>query len=128
MVLLWAVVVLCLIQGAYMAFDGARALVLGSYATPSSGAHAGQLGPWSRVVSAAGIPPESTAMKTVFVVLGALWLLVGTGIAVQAGWTWPFGLVLAVGTLWYLVSGTVVSVLVLGLLFTPAVREALDHA
>lgn len=45
----------------------------------------------------------------------------------QAGWAWPLGLVLAVGTLWYLVPGTVLSVLVLVLLLTPPVRSALGR-
>ena len=58
-------------RAAYMAFDGVRALVVGSYITPRSGEHAGQLGPWARVVRAVGIPPESTGMKAAFVVLGA---------------------------------------------------------
>jgi hypothetical protein len=123
----WAVVVLCLVQGGYMAFDGARALAVGSYITPASGEHAGQLGPWARVVSAVGIPPESIGVKVVFVVLGTLWLVTGVGVAVQAGWAWLLGLVLAVGTLWYLVPGTVISLLVLVLLLTPPVRRALGR-
>jgi hypothetical protein len=123
----WVVVVLCLVLGGYMSFDGVRALAVGGYLTPSSGEHAGQLGPWARLVSAVGIPPESTAMKLIFVVLGVLWLATGIGVAVQASWAWPLGLALAVATLWYLVPGTFVSLLVLFLLLTPPVRRALGH-
>ncbi len=112
----WLTVVLCAVQGGYMAFDGVRALVVGSYVTPGSGEHAGQLGPWARIVGAVGIPPESTGMKAGFVVLGAAWLVAAAGLAVGAGWAGWLGVVLAVGTLWYLVPGTVISVAVLVLL------------
>jgi hypothetical protein len=126
-VLRWTTVALCVLQGGYLAFDGMRALAMGSYLTPSSGQHAGQLGPWARVVRAVGIAPESTGMKSAFVVLGVLWLALAVGLAVQASWAWWLGVVLAVGTLWYLVPGTVISVAVLVLLLTPPVRRALGR-
>jgi hypothetical protein len=66
-------------------------------------------------------------MKTAFVVLGAAWLTVAVGVAVGAGWAWLAGIVLAIGTLWYLVPGTVISVVVLVLLLTPAGRRALGR-
>lgn len=112
----WVSVVLCLVQGGYMAVDGVRALVVGSYITPGSGEHAGRLGPWARIVRAVGIPPESAGMKTAFVVLGAAWLVTALGLAVGAGWARWLGIALAVATLWYLVPGTVISVVLLLLL------------
>lgn len=123
----WLTVVLCVVQGGYMAVDGVRALAVGSYITPGSGEHTGELGPWARVVSAVGIPPESTAMKVGFVVLGGLWLAVAVGIALGHGWAWVAGIAVAVGTLWYLVPGTVISLIVVGLLLTPPVRRALGR-
>jgi hypothetical protein len=121
----WAAVALCALQGGYMAFDGGRALLLGSYLTPGSGEHAGQLGPWAGVVRAVGIDPESTGMELGFVVLGGLWLVAAAGLALGAGWAWWLGVALAVATLWYLVPGTAISVAVLVLLLTPPVRRAL---
>jgi len=90
-----------------------RAFVVGSYLTPRSGTHAGELGPWARLVRKVGIQPESAAMKTVFVLLGAGYLVAAVAWALGAGWGPSLGVVLAVGTLWYLVPGTVISVLVL---------------
>ncbi len=116
------------LQGGYMLLDGARALVVGSYITPGSGEHAGELGPWARLVAAVGIPPESTGMRAAFVVLGLLWLVVSVGVAAAAPWSWPAGLILAVATLWYLVPGTLISVAVALLLLTPALRHALGRA
>jgi hypothetical protein len=121
----WAVVVLSLVQGGFMAVDGTRALVVGSYITPRSGEHAGQLGPWTRLVRAVGIQPESTGMKLIFVVFGLAWLVTGAGVVLQAGWAWPVGIALSLGTLWYLVPGTFVSLVVLVLLLTPPVHRAL---
>jgi hypothetical protein len=103
-------VVLCAVQGGYMVFDGLRAFVVGSYVTPRSGPHAGRLGPWARLVRAVGIEPESTGMKTAFVVLGAAYLVVAVAWAAGTAWAPWAGLVLAVGTLWYLVPGTLISV------------------
>ena len=96
-----------------MTFDGVRAFVLGSYLTPRSGLHAGELGPWARLVRKVGIQPESAAMKTTFVLLGVGYLVAAVAWALGAGWGPSLGVVLAVGTLWYLVPGTVISVLVL---------------
>ena len=120
----WAAVALCVVQGGYMLVDGARALVTGRYITPAGGEHAGELGPWARLVTAVSVPPESIGMRVAFVVLGVLWLLLAGGLALQAGWAWPFGLVLGVGTLWYLVPGTVLSLV---LLLAPPVRRALGR-
>ena len=114
----WVTVVLCVVQGGYMVVDGARALLVGSYLTPRSGEHAGELGPWARIVAAVGIRPESTGMKIAFVDLGGLWLVVAAGLALGEGWARIAGIAVAVGTLWYLVPGTVISVVVLVLLLT----------
>ena len=123
----WGVVILCAVQGGYMLLDGARALVVGSYITPGSGDHAGELGPWARLVSAVNIPPESAGMKAAFVLFGALWLVVCAGIAAGSARAWSAGLVLSLATLWYAVPGTLISLAVMTLLLTPALRRAVGH-
>jgi hypothetical protein len=115
-VLTWIAVVLCVLQGGFMAVDGTRALVTGSYFTPRTGEHAGQLGPWAALVRRVGIEPGSAGMKVAFVLLGAVWLAVAAGLALDAGWAWVAGLVVGVATLWYLVPGTVISIAVVVLL------------
>jgi hypothetical protein len=110
-----------------MVLDGGRALAGSGYITPSSGDHAGQIGPWARLVGAVGIPPESVGMKAAFVVMGLLWLALGFGVALESSWAWVTGLVLSVGTLWYLAPGTIISLAVILLLLTPPVRRALGH-
>jgi hypothetical protein len=105
-----ALLLLGLVEGAWMTFDGSHALTLGDYVTPSSGAHAGQLGPWNRIVSAVGIQPRSTAMKLIFVVYGVSWLIITVAFALRATWAWRAMLIAAVATLWYLPVGTVFGV------------------
>jgi hypothetical protein len=94
-----------------MTFDGTRGLVVGDYVTPSSGTHAGRLGPWSNVVSAVRIPPRSTAMKVIFVVYGLSWLVIALALALRSPWAPRAMLIAAVATLWYLPVGTAFGVI-----------------
>lgn len=105
------IVVLALVEASWMSFDGTRALVVGDYVTPRSGAHAGQLGPWHYVVSAVGIPPRSTAMKTLFLVYGVCWFFIVIAFVRGTSWAATGMLIAAVGSLWYLPIGTVFSIL-----------------
>jgi len=112
-VLRGCIVLLALAPGIFMTFDGLRALVVGDYVTPTTGPFAGQLGPWSGVVSAAGVEPRSAVMKTVFVIFGVTWLSATAGFLIRARWSTGALAGLAVATLWYLPVGTLVSILVL---------------
>ncbi len=119
----WVVVVLAFLDAGYMVVDGTRALTTGDYFTPSSGEHAGQLGPWAKVVKAIGVEPRSIGMKAFFVAYGLVWIAVTVAFALEQPWSWLMMLALAIGSLWYLVVGSVLSILVAVLLFIPAVRD-----
>jgi len=110
------IAVLALSEAGYMALDGIRALIVGDYITPGSGRFAGQVGPWSALVSAIGIPPRSTLMKGIFAAYGLAWLLVILAYARGTPWGWRAMVLAAVLSLWYLPLGTVISLLLLGLL------------
>lgn len=103
------VLLLAIVEAGWLAFDGSRALIVGDYVTPRSGAHAGQLGPWSRVVAAVGIEPRSTLMKGIHVGLGVAWLAVAAAYAVGEPWAGTAMLVCAILGLWYLPVGTALS-------------------
>jgi hypothetical protein len=105
------VVILGLVEGSWMTFDGTRALMVGDYVTPSSGAHAGELGPWNHLVKAVGIPPRSTVMKLIFVAYGLAWLIISIAFAFHEPWAWRAMVIAAFATLWYLPVGTVFGVL-----------------
>ena len=118
----WVVLVLAFIEGGWLAFDGGHALVVGDYVTPQSGQYAGQLGPWSKVVSAVGIEPRSTLMKSLHLALGLAWLVVMICFVLRLPWAWSGMLICAVLGLWYLPFGTILSVIQIVLLLLPALR------
>lgn len=118
----WIVLVLALVSAGWMTFDGGRALVVGDYVTPKSGQYAGQLGPWSKLVSAVGIEPRSTLMKFIFLIMGSVWLIIMVCFALGLPWAWWGMLICAALTLWYLPFGTLVSILVIVLLLLPQLR------
>ena len=118
----WILLALALFQGGWLVFDGGRALIVGDYVTPRSGPHAGQLGPWSRIVSALGFEPRSTVIKCLHLFLGIAWL-VALIVFVRrpaSGWWAVPGC--AAASLWYVPVGTLVSVVVMALLLTPQLR------
>ncbi|HEX2028912.1 MAG TPA: hypothetical protein VHF25_13030 [Nitriliruptorales bacterium] len=119
----WVVVIAASLEAAFMAVDGARALVVGDYFTPSSGEYEGQLGPWADLVGAVGIDPRSSAMKWFFVLFGLFWLAAIAGFCLRRPWSWWAMVAFAVGSLWYLVPGAVISVVVLALLLLPTLRS-----
>ena len=104
------------VLGGFMVFDGFRVLTVGDYIRPESGEFAGQLGSWAGVVEAIGIEPLSTGTKSAFVVIGLAWLLAVVRLVARddrASWRLAAGV--AVGSVWYLMIGTTISVVVLAL-------------
>ena len=105
-----------LLEAGFMAFDGTRALIVGSLITPRSGPYAGQLGPWRGVVAAFGIDSTGVAMRWVFAVYGWAWLLVLVAFLSGLTWAWWAMLGAAIGALWFLPFGTVLSAIQIALL------------
>jgi hypothetical protein len=116
-------VALALLEAGWLAFDGGRALVVGDYVTPRQGAHAGELGPWAAVVSAVGVEPRSTLMKTAHLALGVVWLTVAAAFARGARWAWKGMIACAAAALWYLPFGTLMSAVQIALLVRWRRRE-----
>jgi hypothetical protein len=119
----WIVLALALFQGAWLTFDGSRALIVGDYVTPKSGARAGELGPWSDLVSRVGLAPRSRLIKCVHVFLGLLWLMAFVSAFYDPASSWWILLGSAAATLWYLPIGTVASTIIIVLLLTPQMRS-----
>lgn len=122
MIVRWLVVVLVILNGGWMAFDGTRALMVGDYVTPASGPYAGQLGPWAAVVSAAGLAPRGTLVKWIFVGYGLAALAAATAFAFRRAGGRSALLVLVPLGLWYLPFGTAINLVVLPLLFLRSLR------
>lgn len=104
-----------------MFFDGTHRLVTGDYIRVG-----GRLGPWADVVAEAGIDPMS--LGAFFLVLGLGVVIGGAGLLAARRWAWSWAVVFAVGTLWVLTIGTLVSLAILTLLLLPGTRAAFRHA
>lgn len=104
-----------------MLFDGAHRLVAGDYVRIR-----GRLGPWADVVAEAGIDPMS--LGAFFLVLGVGVVIGGVGLLTARRWAWSWAVVFAIGTLWYLPVGTLVSLVILTLLLLPGTRAAFRRA
>jgi hypothetical protein len=116
-------IALSFVLGAYLLIDGIHALVTGDYITMSSGAYAGQLGPWATALSAMQIDPHGQPAKLAFVLLGVIWLVHTRNIAVRKVIR-PATILLCVLTLWYLPFGTLIAIEELLAEFVPALRRA----
>jgi len=113
----WVIVVLVVLTAGWMLFDGARALITGDYVTPATGPYVGQLGPWSKLVKAAGIEPRSTLMKSIFLVYGSIALVVALCFALGFSWARGALTVVCILGLWYLPVGTITNLIALILLW-----------
>jgi hypothetical protein len=113
MVLKIIIILLSLLNAGYMAFDGGRALIVGDYIRPKAGAYAGQLGPWTKIVSAIGIDPMSTLMKCIFLLIGIYGVIAALCFAFNVSAGWKMLLVFCILSIWNLMFGTMSCVLVI---------------
>lgn len=113
---LWTASLLGLVQGGYMLFDGSHRLLTGRY----FGSH---VGPWAQAVESAGL--ESGAMAIPFVALGCAWLLSAALLLARLRGARAALIVLSVVSMWYLVFGTLISIIVLICVFSRSTRAAL---
>ncbi|MCH6158932.1 hypothetical protein [Streptomyces marispadix] len=118
----WAVIALVAVTGGWMLFDGLHALLTGDFVTPDGGTHAGQLGPWAKLVSGIGLDPRSLLVKWVFVGYAVAYLASAAAFATGTTGASKAVAVLAVLGLWYLPFGTVTNLAVAALLLTPGLR------
>jgi hypothetical protein len=95
--------VIAILNGGWMLFDGVHVLVKGKYFGPP------QPGPWSQVVTAVGLNPFS--LGPLFVGLGLLWIVAAGGILQGSSWAWLLAVIVSVASLWYIPIGTLLSVI-----------------
>ncbi len=112
----WIIIICAILVAGWFVIDGARALIVGEYVTPKSGKFAGQLGPWSKIVTKVGIEPNSIQMKLIFLIYGIVWLGLIVSYFLRMSWSWWGMLVAAVLSLWYLPFGTMLGLLQIVLL------------
>jgi len=104
-----AAAALAIISGGYMIIDAIHRFVVGDFFRIG-----GQLGPWAVLVSAVGIDPLS--MGPVFLVIGVALVAAASLLLLRHPWGDMLVLAFAVGTLWYLLFGTISSVIQIALI------------
>jgi hypothetical protein len=106
----WAVLLVGLLNGAWMLIDGAYVLFNGKYIGPE------KPGPWASLLSLAGV--DVFKLGPAFILFGIAWLVFVGAFWMETSWARNLGLVLSVLTLWYLPVGTIISIVVFaGLMF-----------
>ena len=105
-----ALYLLSILMGAWCVFDGIHVLLKGKYFGPP------QPGPWAKVVSPLGLDPFSLGVP--FILLGLSWLLAVLALFTHQPWATALTTACALASLWYLPVGTLISVLVLILLWS----------
>lgn len=88
--------------------DGLYAILKGKYLGPE------KPGPWANLFYKLNI--DVFRLGPVFILYGLLWFVAVYGFWNNQGWGYPFGLILAILTLWYLPVGALISVIIIGML------------
>ena len=99
---------LALITGGFMFADGIHVLVKGKYIGPE------KPGPWADLLSLIGV--DVFRLGPLFVMFGLAWLVFAVSFWMDASWARSLGILLSIGTLWYLPIGTIISIVVLVML------------
>jgi hypothetical protein len=100
--------ILSLINGGYMFADGLYVIVKGKYIGPE------KPGPWANLFYKLNI--DVLSFGPVFILYGLLWFIAIYGFWTNSGWGYSFGLIVAILTLWYLPAGTLISIVIIGML------------
>ena len=112
----WMAGALGVLNGGWMIFDGAHAIVRGDFIRIE-----GQLGPWAPLIQKVGVAPLN--MRYPFVLLGILWLAACGGLIARKKWGWQLALAMSVISLLYLFMGTVVAAITFLLLLSRPTRQ-----
>lgn len=102
------VLLLSLLNGGWMIFDGLHVIRKGKYFGPD------EPGSWAKLVRDVGVDPFK--IGPLFILLGVLWICASTGFLLGLSGAWAVLLAVAFCTLWYIKVGTVLSALTIILL------------
>jgi len=95
--------ILGLINASYMLIDGIFVMINGKYIGPE------KPGPWSFFFEKLNIGVFK--LGPMFIIFGILWFVFIYSLQTVQSWTYLFGIVLSIATLWYLPFGTLISII-----------------
>ena len=111
------ITILGFLNGAYMLLDGIYVMMKGKYIGPP------KPGPWSYLFEKLNV--DIFKLGPLFIAFGLLWLIWLYSLWTNQGWTYVFGIVISILTLWYLPIGTIFSIIILLILVFSKHRLAL---
>ena len=104
------ITILAFLNGAYMLIDGIYVMMKGKYIGPE------KPGPWANLFYRLGI--NVYKLGPVFIIFGLLWLIWIYSFWSHQSWSYMFGIIISILTLWYLPVGTLFSIVILIMLVT----------
>lgn len=102
------IILLALLNGGWMIFDGCHVIKKGKYFGPETP------GPWRKIIESCGINPF--AIGPFFVALGILWFIASIALVTGVAWGWFALFATSIATLWYIKIGTLLSIITIILL------------
>lgn len=102
------ITILGFLNGAYMLLDGIFVTIKGKYLGPE------KPGPWAELFYKLNV--DVFKLGALFIVFGVLWLCWLIALWTRHRFTYRFGIVISILTLWYLPVGTIFSITILLLL------------
>ena len=102
--------ILGLLNGGYMLIDGIYVMLKGKYIGPE------KPGPWANLFYRLNI--DVFKLGPLFITFGILWLIWLYALWTNQSWTYIFGLIISLLTLWYLPVGTLFSIIIFVILLT----------
>ena len=99
------ILILGLLNGGYMLLDGLYVMMKGKYIGPE------KPGPWAELFYKFDI--NVFKLGPLFIVFGLLWLIWLYGLWTSQNWSYTFGIMISIMTLWYLPVGTIFSLIIL---------------
>jgi hypothetical protein len=102
------ITILGFLNGGYMLLDGIYVMIKGKYIGPE------KPGPWSNIFSSLDI--DVFKLGPLFIVFGLLWLIWLYRLWSNPGRARNLGIIVCILTLWYLPVGTLLSLIILGIL------------
>lgn len=103
------ITVLGLLNGSYMLLDGIFVIINGKFMGPD------KPGPWANLFYKFNL--DVYRLEPLFIVFGILWITWLYSLWAQQTWSYHFGLILSLSTLWYLPIGTLFSIVIFAVLF-----------
>ena len=100
--------ILAFANGVFMTMDGFHVMIKGKYIGPE------KPGPWANIFYMLKI--NVFKLGPLFIILGLGWLMWIYSLWTNQNWTFIFGFIISVLTLWYIKVGTFISIVIIALL------------